>query len=162
MPSRQMLVKQATPVPMGARSMEILTELVQRAGEVVSKEDLVCRAWPDTFVEESNLKVNVAALRRALGDNPESPRYIATVRGRGYRFIAPVECGIRGPRQMPVSALEQPRLPAQTPRIAGRAGVIEMRSARVLRKAPADDHGTRRHRQDHGGRGCRRRAAKRI
>ena len=57
----------------------------------MSKQDLMSRAWPDTFVEEGNLKVNIAGLRRALGECPAVPRFIATVVGRGYRFIAPVD-----------------------------------------------------------------------
>jgi DNA-binding winged helix-turn-helix (wHTH) protein len=57
---------------------------------LVSKGDLMARVWPHTFVEESNLKVQVAALRRALGDTRGSNRYLATIPGRGYRFVAPV------------------------------------------------------------------------
>ncbi len=71
--------------------MEILTALVERAGQVVSKEDLNRRAWPRTTVDEANLKVNIAAIRRALeGLEPET-RFIATVSGQGYRFAAPVD-----------------------------------------------------------------------
>lgn len=71
--------------------MAILTALVERAGQVVSKEDLNRRAWPRTTVDDSNLKVNVAAIRRALaGFEPEKP-FIATVSGHGYRFVAPVD-----------------------------------------------------------------------
>jgi DNA-binding winged helix-turn-helix (wHTH) protein len=89
-PERQLLLKGQLPVRIGGRALDLLTLLVERAGELVSKQDLVSRAWPDTFVEEGNLKVNIAGLRRALGECPESPRFIATVVGRGYRFIAPV------------------------------------------------------------------------
>jgi predicted ATPase len=64
--------------------------LVERAGELVSKDELMARVWPNTFVEESNLKVQVAGLRRALGDRRGSHRYLATISGRGYRFVAPV------------------------------------------------------------------------
>src|SRR5215470_6316714 len=90
-PERQVLVKGARPIRVGARCLEILTALVERAGELITKDELISRVWPDTFVEESNLKVNVAALRRVLGDRQEAPRYVATANGRGYRFIAPVE-----------------------------------------------------------------------
>lgn len=75
--------------------MEILTALVERAGLVVSKEDLNKRAWPRTTVDESNLKVNIAAIRRALeGLEPET-HFIATVSGQGYRFVAPVDVAAR-------------------------------------------------------------------
>src|ERR1700722_9918462 len=76
------------PVRLGSRAFGILTALVERAGEVVSKEELIARAWPQTFVEEANLKIQVSALRRALGDGQGSHRYVITVPGRGYSFVA--------------------------------------------------------------------------
>lgn len=91
MPERQLLLRQGSAVRIGGRALDLLTVLVERAGEVVSKKDLIARAWPTTIVEECNLKVNILALRRALGDSGGANRYIATVPGRGYRFIAPVE-----------------------------------------------------------------------
>src|SRR5215813_7806033 len=86
-PRRQLLAKGSTPVRVGLRCLDILTVLVERAGELVTKEELLSRVWPNTFVEESNLKVNVAALRRALGDSSTEPHYVATANRRGYRFI---------------------------------------------------------------------------
>ena len=90
-PERQVLFTLDGPVRIGGRAFDLLTVLVERAGELVSKQDLMSRAWPDTFVEEGNLKVNIAGLRRALGECPATPRFIATVIGRGYRFVAPVD-----------------------------------------------------------------------
>jgi DNA-binding winged helix-turn-helix (wHTH) protein len=90
-PERQLLLQLGTPVRVGGRALDLLTLLVERAGELVSKQDLISRAWPDTFVDEGNLKVNIAGLRRALGECHAVPRFIATVVGRGYRFIAPVD-----------------------------------------------------------------------
>ncbi len=90
-PERQLLLKLGTTVRIGGRAFDLLTLLVERAGELVSKQELISRAWPDIFVDEGNLKVNIAGLRRALGDCPAAPRFIATVVGRGYRFIAPVD-----------------------------------------------------------------------
>ena len=90
-PERQLLLKGDVPVRIGGRALDILTALVERPGELVSKRELLSRAWPNTIVEEGNLKVNMAALRRALGDGPGAAKYIATVTGRGYRFIAPVQ-----------------------------------------------------------------------
>jgi DNA-binding winged helix-turn-helix (wHTH) protein len=90
-PERQLLTRLGAPVRIGGRALDLLTHLVERAGELVSKRELMSRAWPDTFVEEGNLKVNIAGLRRALGECPERPRFIATVIGRGYRFVAPVD-----------------------------------------------------------------------
>jgi len=89
-PERQLLMHREIPVRIGGRALDLLTALVERPGELVDKQDLVSRAWPTTFVGEANLKVNMASLRRALGESHAMPRYIATVVGRGYRFIAPV------------------------------------------------------------------------
>src|SRR6516165_10104395 len=90
-PTRHLLLEGETLVRLGSRALEILAALVERPGELVTKDELTARVWPNTIVEESNLKVNVAALRRALGEGRPGRRYIATVSGRGYRFVAPVE-----------------------------------------------------------------------
>jgi DNA-binding winged helix-turn-helix (wHTH) protein len=92
-PERQLLLLRNQPVKLGGRSFELLRLLVQRRGSLVRKEELVAAAWPNTFVHESNLKVNINSLRRSLGDVLTSPVYIATVSGQGYRFVAPVEIG---------------------------------------------------------------------
>src|SRR5580658_9177446 len=88
--ARRLLLEDDKPVRLGGRAFDILTALVERAGEVVSKEDLIARAWPATFVDEANLKIQVSALRRALGDGQHDNRYIATIVGRGYNFVAPI------------------------------------------------------------------------
>src|SRR5277367_5302956 len=88
--TRRLLLEGDKPVRLGSRAFDILTALVERAGEVVSKEELITRAWPKTFVEEANLKLQVSTLRRALGDGQGDNRYVATVVGRGYNFVAPI------------------------------------------------------------------------
>src|SRR5438477_12538624 len=90
LPARRLLVEGDTPVRLGSRAFDILAALVERSGEAVSKQELIARAWPQTFVEEANLKMQVSALRRALGDGQGGHRYVATVPGRGYNFVAPV------------------------------------------------------------------------
>jgi len=90
-PTRQLLLRNGTPIRLGSRALTILTALVERQGELVTKDELMAAAWPKLFVHESNLKVNMANLRRALGDIQKEPIYVATVIGRGYRFVAPVE-----------------------------------------------------------------------
>ena len=90
-PERQLLLNLHAPVRLGGRAFDLLTVLVERAGELVNKQELMLRVWPDTFVEEGNLKVNISGLRRALGECSTRPRFIATVVGRGYRFVAPVD-----------------------------------------------------------------------
>src|SRR6201996_456140 len=88
--AQRLLLEGDKPVRLGSRAFDILAALVERAGEVVGKEELIARAWPQTFVEEANLKIQVSALRRALGDGQGDHRYIATVVGRGYNFVAPI------------------------------------------------------------------------
>ena len=90
-PARQLLLRDGVPIPLGARALDLLTALVQRSGELVSKDELMAAAWPDVFVHESNLKVNMSSLRRSLGDMQKQPTYVATVAGRGYRFVADVQ-----------------------------------------------------------------------
>jgi DNA-binding response OmpR family regulator len=82
-PERQLLVGGEEAVNLGTRGLELLHGLVEHSGEVVSKDELITHIWPDTCVSESNLKVRMAALRRALGEGRRGDRYIATVSGRG-------------------------------------------------------------------------------
>lgn len=90
LPERQLLLEDNSPVRLGSRALEILTALVERAGELVSKNELMTRVWPDSYVDENSLRVHVASLRKALGDGQVGRRYLANVPGRGYRFVAPV------------------------------------------------------------------------
>ncbi|WP_267212583.1 ATP-binding protein [Chelatococcus asaccharovorans] len=78
------------PVALGSRAFDILLALTDRPGELVTKGELIARAWPQAIVEESNLRAQVAQLRRSLGDNQTNARFVAAVPGRGYRFVAPV------------------------------------------------------------------------
>jgi predicted ATPase/DNA-binding winged helix-turn-helix (wHTH) protein len=87
---QRLLLEGDREVRLGGRAFDILASLVERAGEVVGKEELIARAWPHTYVEESNLKIQMSALRRTLGDGHGGHRYIVTVPGRGYSFVAPV------------------------------------------------------------------------
>jgi predicted ATPase/DNA-binding winged helix-turn-helix (wHTH) protein len=88
--AQRLLLEGDKPVRLGNRAFDILAALLEWAGEVVSKAELIARAWPQIFVEEANLKMQISALRRALGDGQGGHRYIVTVPGRGYSFVAPV------------------------------------------------------------------------
>jgi DNA-binding winged helix-turn-helix (wHTH) protein len=90
LPNQRLLLEGDRPLRLGSRALDILVALLERAGELVSKGELMARVWPDTFVEDSNLRVQVVALRRALRDGEDGNRYISTVVGRGYWFVAPV------------------------------------------------------------------------
>src|ERR1700739_4131896 len=102
--AQRLLLEGDKPVRLGSRAFDILAVLVERAGEVVGKEELIARAWPQTFVQESNLKLQVSALRRALGDGQGGHRYVVTVPGRGYNFVAPVR------RQEPAQVPPRPTI----------------------------------------------------
>lgn len=78
------------PIPLGSRAMDILIYLVRNAGELQTNAAIIKNSWPDTYVDEANLRVHISALRRALGDTRREPQYIANVPGRGYNFIGPV------------------------------------------------------------------------
>ena len=78
------------PVAIGSRALEILAALVERRGDIVSKEEIVDAGWPRTVVAEGNLFVQIAALRRILDGAQPGQSCIQTVIGRGYRFVAPV------------------------------------------------------------------------
>ncbi|KQY13613.1 transcriptional regulator [Rhizobium sp. Root73] len=125
-PERQLLVEGEEPVRIGGRALDLLTVLVERPGEVVGKRELLSRVWPGISVDEANLKVNMAVIRRALGENANPPNYIATVVGRGYRFIAPVSSnGSNTPPVKHKAPVERGHnLPIGTTRIVGRAESI--------------------------------------
>ena len=81
LPGEQILLEDEKPVRLGSRALDILTMLVKHAGELVSRDELTARVWPDTFVEESSLRVYIAGLRRALGDGHAGNRYVANIPG---------------------------------------------------------------------------------
>jgi TolB-like protein/DNA-binding winged helix-turn-helix (wHTH) protein/tetratricopeptide (TPR) repeat protein len=87
---RQLLSNDGRPLPLVSRAFEALLYLVQNAGELVNKADLMRAVWPDTVVEENNLSQSIAAIRRVLGERPGEYKYIVTVPGRGFRFVAAV------------------------------------------------------------------------
>jgi DNA-binding winged helix-turn-helix (wHTH) protein len=90
-PARRTLHCGDVPQRLGSRAFDILAILVERPSEAVSKRELMNRVWPTTVVEDGNLKVHVAALRRTLGEFEQGSNYIATIIGRGYCFVAPVQ-----------------------------------------------------------------------
>jgi len=115
-PQRQLLLRNATPVRIGTRALDLLHLLVERCGHVVSKEQLIRFAWPDTFVDDANLKVNISTLRGVLRQDELETDYIATIPGRGYRFVAPVQVEREAPpiqRKDAVRAGVQNMPPAQ-------------------------------------------------
>src|SRR6516162_716087 len=91
LPRQFLLLEGDKPVPLGSRALEILIALLERRGELVSKQDLMARVWPNVFVEPANLTVHMSALRRALRDGRDGHRFIVNIPGRGYCFVASVD-----------------------------------------------------------------------
>ena len=95
-----------SPVPLTPRVFETLLFLVENDGRILDKERVMAAVWPDTIVEENNLSQHISTLRRVFGDKAGAPRYIATVPGRGYRFVAEV-------KTLEEEEMTQPARPAQ-------------------------------------------------
>jgi predicted ATPase/DNA-binding winged helix-turn-helix (wHTH) protein/transcriptional regulator with XRE-family HTH domain len=122
----KVLLEADTPVRIGGRAMQILIELVKQPGRTVTKRDLMARVWPGSLIEESNLRIHITTLRRALGDGRHGARYIVNDSGRGYRFVSPIgRSGLPAPshaahmlRPLPGSSLIPPS------RLVGREEVL--------------------------------------
>jgi len=94
-PAKRVLWRGDEVVPLAPRALDLLVALAEQHGDVVPKQTLMDRVWPGTFVEEANLSVNVSALRKALGNQPDGRPYIETLARRGYRLAAPVRAASR-------------------------------------------------------------------
>ena len=88
--AERLLEKDGVPLKLGSRALDILIALVDRAPGIVSKRELLARAWPDLIVDEGSLRFHIAALRKVLGEGESGCRYVTNVAGRGYCFAAPV------------------------------------------------------------------------
>jgi predicted ATPase/DNA-binding winged helix-turn-helix (wHTH) protein len=122
-------------VPLGGRALDILIELAERAGEVVTHKELIERVWPDVNVEETNLRVHISALRKALGDGRDGARYISSVAGRGYCFVAPIKHPLAGQRAPPPGIADAEgfkNLPPRLSRMVGREDIVRTLSAQLM------------------------------
>lgn len=135
---QHVLLRNGEPVTLGSRALYLLIALVTRAGELLEKSELISFAWPKVVVEECNLRAQIVALRRALGDDGNFS-YIVTVPGRGYRFVAPVTVQAAGeePLPLPVIKAEPPKLeelglPSPAVEVIGREALIASLADQVL------------------------------
>ncbi|MHC8285800.1 ATP-binding protein [Pseudomonas sp. XS1P51] len=125
-PGQRLIMEAGQPLRLGRRAMDILLILLEHAGNVVSKQELIARVWPKSVVEDINLRVHMAALRKALGDGQAGQRYIITVAQRGYSFVAPYS--LEQVEQHPVSEAPQPsghNLPVRRTRLIGRQPLVD-------------------------------------
>src|SRR5260370_37690291 len=130
---QRLLLEGDQPVRLGSRAFDILAALVERPGEVIGKDELKSRTWPKTFVEDANLKIQVSALRRGLGDGQGGRRYIATIPGRGYNFVAPVrhEGPARAALPPTVAPASVHNLPSAMTRMIGREEAVAVIVSRL-------------------------------
>src|SRR6266571_255362 len=134
-PVRRLLLQDNQPVRIGSRALDILIALLERPGDLVTKDELMARVWPNTFVEPANLTVHIAALRRALGDGRDGNRFLINIPGRGYRFVAPVTLSEHSkPSLRAISATGQSHnLPAKVTRLIGRQDIVGRLSSQIAR-----------------------------
>ena len=128
LPHQRLLTKAGTEARVGSRALDILIALLERPGKLVTRRELMERVWPQTVVVEANLNVNIAALRRALGDGHDGNRYLVTIPGRGYRFVASVtfsDFNLRDPTALRPSN----DLPTPITRLVGRDEIVKQLAA---------------------------------
>jgi len=109
LPRRRQLIADGVPVELGTRAFDLLMVLIEADGALVTKNELQALVWPGIFVEETNLKVQISALRKALGEDRDS---IQTETGRGYRFTAAIRSTNAGSE--PCSTPDATEAPAET------------------------------------------------
>jgi predicted ATPase/DNA-binding winged helix-turn-helix (wHTH) protein len=137
-PAARRLEQNGESVELGGRALDLLTRLVEEPGKVISKSDLLSSVWGDVAVVEGVLRTHVCSLRKALSDGSSGTRYITSVAGRGYCFVAPV---VRGATEANTDTLAAPAsvgqlltssLPPQLARMAGRAETVRTLAAQLL------------------------------
>jgi predicted ATPase/DNA-binding winged helix-turn-helix (wHTH) protein len=134
---QRVLREGAAAIRVNPRTLELLIALAERAGEVVTKYELLERGWPGSVIQEGVLRVHISALRKVLGDGVSGTRYVENVSGRGYRFVARVRTqqGVRKLTATPAPAQPAPagqawgthradNLPALLTRVLGRSDVV--------------------------------------
>jgi TolB-like protein/DNA-binding winged helix-turn-helix (wHTH) protein/Tfp pilus assembly protein PilF len=114
------LLRGGEPVALTSKVFDILLYFAEHGGRLMTKEEVLSAVWQDSFVEEGNLTRNVSTLRKALGDNPDDPRYIVTMPGRGYQFVPAIRevWEEEGPGKMP-EPVARPALPDDPTEPAG-------------------------------------------
>jgi predicted ATPase/DNA-binding winged helix-turn-helix (wHTH) protein len=138
LPTQRALFEGDRAVRLGGRVFDVLVALVERAGELVAHDELIARAWPNVFVDDSTLRVHIAALRKVLGHGQGDSRHIVSVSGRGYRFIAPVvQEAPTEPHPAAAPGAQPPptfHLPARLNRMVGRSEFVDELAERLPRR----------------------------
>jgi DNA-binding winged helix-turn-helix (wHTH) protein len=119
----RVLRRHGVTLPLGSRALDLLIYLAERPGEVIAKQDLMDHVWSDVTVEEGSIRVHVAAIRKALGDQFGN-RYIANVKGRGYAFVGAVIFLAGGTESRNARFRHRGRLPLRPIMMIGRETVV--------------------------------------
>jgi len=134
-PEQRLLFEADKAVRIGSRALDILIAMVERSNQLVGKDELMARVWPNLHVEPNNLTVHVAALRRLLGDGRNGNRFLVNIPGRGYRFVAAVSrAGKPISSGQPAITKCVGNLPAQLTRLVGRAGTLSILAERLAKE----------------------------
>ncbi|HET9767717.1 MAG TPA: winged helix-turn-helix domain-containing protein, partial [Thermoanaerobaculia bacterium] len=137
-----LLSRAGEELPLPPRALAVLSVLVERAGRVVGKHELLQAAWNGAYVTETSLSEAVSLLRQTLGDDSQRPVYIQTVHRRGYRFIAPLRVEEPGPRTALLPAREPgPRLAAVVPLVTDESTVGAVPTVRADDNAATPQRG---------------------
>jgi DNA-binding winged helix-turn-helix (wHTH) protein/TolB-like protein/Tfp pilus assembly protein PilF len=135
-PTKRLLLREGEIVPLTPKCFDVLLLLVSRHGQVVSKNELMKRVWPDTIVEENNLNVNVSLLRKTFGEKPNDHQFIVTVPGYGYQFVAEVRLVDGGDNRAPAAGSEASRSSVSRQRQMGVMSLITAIPGEPCRQRP--------------------------
>lgn len=128
---RRTLTRAGRRLRLGSRAMDILLLLTERAGDLVTKEEISDRLWPGIYVEETSLRVHMSSLRKALGGGEGGGDHIHTVAGRGYILVTPLARAAE-PEGAAAAAEARLDLPLRLERLIGRAAVVEAVAGQIL------------------------------
>jgi predicted ATPase/DNA-binding winged helix-turn-helix (wHTH) protein len=128
--AERQIERSGAPVRLGGRAMDILIALAERAGDVVSHRELIDRAWPNLTVEEANLRFQIAALRKTLGDGQDGARYVINVPGRGYSLVSPTTRSTTGASPLSLEGAIH-GLPSLRKRMVGRDAAVQAIAAQL-------------------------------
>ncbi len=124
-PSERLLERNGVPFRLGGHAFDILVALVESAGSIVGKKDLMARVWPNMVVEEGSLRFHIVAIRKALGDGDGGNRYIVNTASKGYTFVARVDRKELSPQAQSIAPRPVKTLPALATAVVGRAEEID-------------------------------------
>jgi predicted ATPase/DNA-binding winged helix-turn-helix (wHTH) protein len=132
--AERLLKKDDESLPIDGRAFDLLIALVERPGEILTHKELLAQVWTGVTVEEANLRVHIAAIRKVLGDGRAGARYIANVPGRGYCFVAPTQRQLKQSTMAAAPPVKTQTLPPRLRRMIGRDENIDALRSMIISK----------------------------